>query len=213
MNKADIVAASSARALIEESYMAGKTPEEIMVLVAQQTGEAFDLDDIKEYHKQYILKGRSLVSECIDVAKNLATAEIPPVNEADQLAKYFSFKSTNDDLELIYNRIRELKSFASLDNADDTFDARIVKYLDQAEKIRNRVVKNQFENLRKAILLNIGKKIALAAINSFMPYILSGKKDEARERFLKAIQPLIDSEMAPPVPDDIKDIDEGVNGQ
>lgn len=211
LNKADKVAASKARALIEEMLLQRKPESEIIVAVANKTGEAFDVDDIAEYNKQYVLQGKSLISEVLNVSHDLAKHEVPALTDADQLAQFFSFKSTNDDLELIYARIRELKKAAAENPKDDSYDGRIVKFLDQAEKIRQRVIKNQFDNLRKSILLNIGKKIVGAAVSVFLPYIGASKKDEARKKFLAAIEPLIEVEIVPPKPDDIIDIEKETN--
>ena len=213
MRKADKVAASKARSLIEEMLIARKPIPDIMVAVAEKTGEAFDVDDIFEYNKEYILQGKGLVNEVINMAKDISKHEIPAVTDADQLAQFFSFKNTNDDLTMIYNRVRELRIEAVKNPGDDSYDSRVVKYLDQAEKIRNRVIKNQFDNLRKTILMTIGKKIASAAVAVFLPYVGPSKRDEARKKFLAAIEPLIDSEMVPPVPDDIKEAEKEVNGQ
>lgn len=211
MSRADKVAASQHRALIEEMLIARKPIPEIIQAVAAK-GEAFDEDDIADYNRDYILKGRALVNEVMGVAKDIAKHEIPPASDADQLASFFSFKNTNDDLEMIYDRVRELKASAKKHPDDDSFDSRIVKYLDQAEKIRQRVIKNQFDNLRKTILLTIGKKIAMAAVSVFLPYVPGPRKEEARAKFMAAIEPLIDSEIVPPKPSDIDIIEKETNG-
>lgn len=213
MNKADKVAASQARALIEEMLLARKPIPEIMQAVAAKTGEAFDIDDIKAYREEYTDKGRSLITEVLGISKNMAQHEIPPLTDADQLSQYFSFKNTNDDLEMIYDRIRELREDAKKRPEDDTLDSRVIKYLDQAEKIRQRVIKNQFDDLRKTILLTIGKKIASAAVSVFLPYVTPSRKDEARKKFLSAIEPLIDSEIVPKVPDDIQEVEKDIHGE
>ena len=213
MNMADRVAASKSRGLIEELLISKHTCDDIIKIVALKTGEAFELEEIKEYQKEYLNKGRGLVSQVFDVARNMAKAELPVVDEVDQLSKHFSFQKINEDLELIYNRIRELKHAADMNLEDDTYDVRIVKYLAQAESIRTRVVKNQFDGLRKSILLTIGKKIVVAAVSVFMPYIPTAKRDEAKRRFLSAIEPLIDAEVLPPKPVDIEEIEEDLHGE
>jgi hypothetical protein len=198
--------------IIEEMLIARKPIPDIMVAVAEKTGEAFDIDDITEYNKEYMMTGKGLINEVINVAKDMSKHEIPAVTDADQLARFFSFKNTNDDLTMIYDRIRELRAAAPKHPDDDSYDGRVVKYLDQAEKIRARVIKNQFDNLRKTILMTIGKKIASAAVGVFLPYVTAARRDEARKKFMAAIEPLIDSEMAPPVPEDIKEAEREVNG-
>ena len=212
MNKADRVAASQARSLIEEMLITKKPLADIIVAVANKTGEAFDVDDIAEYNKQYVLQGKALINDVINMTKDLAKNEMPALTDADQLSQFFSFKSTNDDLEMIYARIRELQIAGKAKPDDDTFDSRIIKYLDQAEKIRQRVIKNQFDNLRKTILMTIGKKIATAAVSVFLPYVSNTRRDEARKKFLAAIEPLIETEMVPKTPEDIQDVEKSVNG-
>ena len=213
MRKSDKVAASRARALIEEMLIARKPLQEIMRTVAEKTGEAFDETDISEYNKDYMLTGKSLVSEVINMSRDMAKHDCPPASDADHLAQFFSFKNTTDDLEMIYNRVRELREEAKKHPDDDSYDGRVVKYMDQAEKIRARVIKNQFDSLRKTILLTIGKKIAAAAVAVFLPYISQSHKDEARKKFLDAIEPLIDTEMVPKVPEDIQDVEKDLNGK
>jgi hypothetical protein len=211
MNKADRVAASKARALVEELLIAKKPYAEISQVVAEKAGEAFEPDEIRAYDNEYLKSGKGLITQVLDVAKDLHRSEIPAIDEVDQIAKHFSFQKTNEDLEMIYDRIRALKRDAALNPGDDTYDARIVKYLAQAEAIRSRVIKNQFDNLRKTILLNIGKKIASAAVSVFMPYVSAGKRDEAKRRFMSAIEPLIDAEVTPDVPEDIQEVESDLN--
>jgi hypothetical protein len=212
MKKSDRVAASSARAMVEELLIARKPLQEIIQTVAEKTGEAFDIDDVSEYNKDYLMQGKGLVNQVISVTKDLSKNEIPPVSDAEHLANFFSFKNTTDDLEMIYGRVRELREAAKKHPDDDSYDARVVKYLDQAEKIRARVIKNQFDALRKTILLTIGKKIAAAAVAVFIPYVSIGKRDEARKKFLAAIEPLIDTEMVPKTPEDIQEVEKELDG-
>jgi hypothetical protein len=208
----DKIAVSKSRVLVEEMLIASKPMTEIIKVIAETTGEAFDLDDVKAYDRDYLQQGKGLVNEVLNVSRNMAKTEIPPANDAEQLAAYFSFKNTTTDLDMIYARIRELRNEALKHPDDDSIDARIVKYLDQAEKIRSRVIKNQFDSLRKTILLTIGKKIASSAVAVFLPYIFkSEKRDEARKKFLAAIEPLINSEMTPTPPADIQDVEKSID--
>ena len=208
--KADRVAASKARALIEECFLARKRPHEIVIIVAERTNECFDVEDLRAYYHEYMEKGHSLIADCLMVAKDLSCNELPAVTDSDELAKFFSHKNTTEDLRMIYDRVRELTTIAKANNADDSFDARIVKYLDQAEKIRGRVIKNQFDSLRQSIVVNVGRKMVVAAIASFLPYVGPKYKTEAKEKFLKSIEPLINTDWTPTVPDDIQDIVEDI---
>ena len=83
-----------------------------------------------------------------------------------------------------------------------------MEYLQKAEGIRNRVFKSQYEDLRKSLLLNIGKKIVSAAIGVLMPYIPYNKQSEAKQRFLSAIEPLLSKEANPEEPEEIREIKE-----
>ncbi len=211
MKNADRVATSTARAMVEELLIARKPIQEIMVIVAEKTGQAFTEDDIKEYDEEYLKQGKGLANEVISLSKDLAGHELPATTDAEQLSTFFSFKNTTEDLEMIYARVRELRTQAKMHPDDDSYDARVVKYLDQAEKIRARVIKNQFDNLRKTILLTVGKKIAAAAVTVFLPFIPRDRRDEARKRFLAAMEPLIETGSLPEPPEDVEEA-EKLNG-
>lgn len=213
MDKADRIASSPSRALLEQKLLAGTDPEKIALEIATETGEAFDVDGIKSYQKKYLEPGKGLVNDVINTTKDLSKFELPAVSEIDTLSSYFSFKKTNEDLDLIYTRIRELKKKAEEFPEDDSYDKRMSEYLKRADCIKERIVKSQYEDLRKSLLLNMGKKLVIAAIGVLMPYIAYDKRDEARKRFMSAIEPLINNEMVPPDPEDIIDIKKAENGQ
>jgi hypothetical protein len=169
-------------------------------------------EDIEAYDTKYIKAGKALMVEVAEASKDLGKLEVPPADELDVLSSHFSFKKTNEDLNMIYNRIRELNTLAQLNPSVGSYDARIAEYIKRAEGIRERIFKSQFEDLRRAVLANIGKKIVVAAIGILMPFIDNKKRDEAKKLFMAAIEPLINCEMAPPEPNDVIEIKDNING-
>lgn len=213
MDIADKVAASPARAKIEEKILAGIEPILISQQIAIETNLAVEPEEIIAYKKKYLKEGKGLCHDIMSATRDLAKFELPAATEIDTLSSYFSFQRTNDDLELIYERVRELTELARKNPSDDNYDKRVCDYLKRAESIRERIFKGQFEDLRRSILLNIGKKIVVAAISVLMPYVGYGKRDEAKRLFMDAIEPLLNPNMAPPVPADIEKIVEEANGK
>lgn len=213
MDRADKIASSPARALVEQKLLAGTPLEVIAQEIATETGEAFDVGAIKQYQDKYLANGKGLCNDVINTTKDLSKFELPAVSEIDTLSSYFSFKKTNEDLNLIYDRIRELNSLAKSYPDNDSFDKRISEYIKRADCIKERIVKSQYEDLRKSLLLNMGKKLVIAAIGVLMPYIPYDKRDEARKRFMSAIEPLINNEIIPPDPGDIIDIKKAEDGK
>jgi hypothetical protein len=212
MDKADKVASSLARALIEQKILAGTPVDIIAQEVATETGEALDVGAIQAYQKKYLQNGKGLCNDVINTTKDMSKFELPAVSEIDTLSSYFSFKKTNEDLTLIYDRIRDLNTLARQNPDNDSFDKRISEYIKRADCIKERIVKSQYEDLRKSLLLNMGKKLVIAAIGVLMPYIAYDKREEARKRFMSAIEPLINNEIVPPDPEDIIDLKKGNNG-
>jgi hypothetical protein len=213
MDKADKIASSLARGLLEQKLLAGIPVDKIVQEIATETGEAFDVDAINLYRKRYLEEGKGLMNDCIAVSKDLSKFELPAVSEVDTLSSYFSFKKTNEDLTLIYDRIRELNTLARQNPDNDSFDKRISEYIKRADCIKDRIIKGQYEDLRKSLLLNMGKKLVVAAIGELMPYIPYAKRDEAKRKFMSAIEPLINNEMVPPDPADIIDIKKAEDGR
>jgi hypothetical protein len=212
MDNADKVAQSPARAFIEEQVLAGKTNEEIVSDAAAARGEVFSCEEVEAYREKYLKTGQGLCHEVIEASRNLGRAELPATNDIDTLSSFFSFKRTNDDLELIYSRIRELTELSRQYPDIDSYDKRIAEYLKRAESIRERIFKGQFEDLRKSILMNAGKKLVVAAITVLMPYVQYNKREEAKKLFLDAIAPILNVEV-PMEPEDIAGARERLNGK
>lgn len=213
MDRADKIASSPARALLEQKLLAGIPLDKIALEIATETGETFDVGAIEMYQAKYLASGKGLCNDVINTTKDLSKFELPAVSEIDTLSSYFSFKKTNDDLDLIYSRIRDLSALARSNPDNDSFDKRISEYIKRADCIKERIVKSQYEDLRKSLLLNMGKKLVIAAIGVLMPYIPYDRRDEARKRFMSAIEPLINNEMVPQDPADIIDIKKAENGK
>lgn len=212
METEDKVAQSPARATVEELILSGKTNEEIVSDVAGRMGVVLAVSDIETYRERYLKTGKGLCHEVIAASRDLGKSELPAVSEVDTLSGYFSFKRTNDDLDLIYDRIRELTALSRKYPDEDSYDKRISEYLKRAESIRERIFKGQFEELRKSILLNMGKKLVVAAITVLMPYIEYSKREEAKKLFMDAIAPILNVEM-PEEPVDIADARSRLNGK
>ena len=176
-------------------------------------GQTFNEKTIKDYRDNIFRQKDGPIGAIVQVTKNLADNELPATSERELMSRHFSFKSTNADLELIYSRIRVLREKADLWPWDDTYDRRITTYLAQAEGIRTRVFRYQYENIRRAVLMNIGKKIVTAAISVFLPYVLPGKRKEVVGRFQNMVAPLLGLPAIPKEPEDIKEMKESSDAE
>jgi hypothetical protein len=204
MDAVERVAASPVRPMIDQMIMEGKGYPLISQVVGMESNENFAPEVIERYHKECFEKGNSTIHEIIRVTQNIDKTNLPANTSDDKLSAYFSFAKTIDDLDLIYDRIRTLIKLAKDNPEDDTYDKRIKNYISQAEAIRTRVFRHQYENIRRAVLLTTGKKLCLAAVSILIPYIHREKKEEAMRRFQAAIEPLLDPKAIPDIPEDIQ---------
>ena len=212
MNTGIRIETSDARPLVDDLMMRGNGDSVIALQVKQKFGLGFSSEAVREYRREHFEAGKSAIHQIIKVTKDIANNDLPPDNDRDVLAVYFSFKKTTEDLDLVYDRIRKLKTHAEAEPEKPSYDKRIKDYLAQAEAIRTRVFRHQYENIRKALLLTIGKKLCLAAVSILMPYINPDKKDEALRRFQSAIEPLLDAKAVPDMPEDILKMHEAKEG-
>lgn len=206
------IASSKNRLDIESKIIAGVSAEEICMYALREHNEVLTVPDIEEYKAKYILPCKGLIHKIAESAKDLSKREIPPVSEVDRLSGFFSFQKANEDLDMIYSRIKELKALAVSDPSEDSYDKRIAEYLKRVDAIKASLLKNQFEDLRRSVLMNIGKKIAIAAINTLLPFIKFEDRDVARQKFMRAIEPLVNPEV-PQEPEEIQEIRRSENGE
>jgi len=207
MNIVEKIAVSDARSLIDKMLLEKRSCSDICREVADKHKLVFHPDDIESYGKEMFLRGNSTIHQVIKVVRDINANELPGNSEFEKLSMNFSFQKTNEDLDMLYDRIRQLKKLADANPEDASYDKRIKDHLAQAEAIRTRVFRHQYEHIRKAVLLSQGKKICLAAISVLMPYIPGVHKDEALKKFQSAIEPLLDAKAVPDRPDDIIDLD------
>ena len=207
MNIVEKIAVSDARSLIDKMLLEKRSCSDICREVADKHKLVFHPDDIESYGKEMFLRGNSTIHQVIKVVRDINANELPGNSEFEKLSMNFSFQKTNEDLDMLYDRIRQLKKLADANPEDASYDKRIKDHLAQAEAIRTRVFRHQYEHIRKAVLLSQGKKICLAAISVLMPYIHRDHKDEALKKFQAAIEPLLDAKAIPDRPDDIIDLD------
>ena len=200
------IAASVARPYIDELILLSEPSSTIAQKVAAKSGILFDPAAIETYRQELSKGGNSPLQQVVRVTQDLANNDLPPTDEFGKLSMNFSFKKTNDDLDLIYERIKDLRKFATANPEDGSYDRRIKEYLAQAESIRTRVYTHQYEQIRQAILLTTGKKICTAAISILMPYIPKMMKEEAMRRFQAAIEPLLDLRSLPDMPLEAEDL-------
>ena len=211
MNISEKIAASEARATIDTMLLAGKQLDEISKVVSEKHNIVLRPSDIRAYKKYMLLNNSSVVNQVMKVSKDINAYEVPGNSELDKLAMNFSFQKTNEDLDDIYRTIRRLRVLADANPDNASYDTRIKNYYAQAESIRCRVFRHQYENIRRAVLLSQGKKICMAAISVLMPYISKDFKEEALKKFQSAIEPLLDAKAVPNVPSDIEPIDGGMS--
>lgn len=197
------ITSSDARPLIDSMLLERATPVQIVRAVADKHGEVFEVSDIERYRDEVAARGDSPLTQIVKLTQDISNAEPPAMDEFSRLSLNFSFKKTNDDLELLYDRIRKLRVCADREPEDPTYDRRIKEYMAQAEAIRTRVFRHQYEQIRHAILLTTGKKLCTAAISILMPYIHKDYKAEAMRRFQAAIEPLLDMKSMPAMPPDV----------
>lgn len=202
------IATSERRALVDDMLLKGMPPKRIARYMREMYNEQFTEKTVQDYRDNFFRGENGVITQLIAAAQNLADNDPPPTSDREILAQYFSFKQTHSDLALIYERIRVLKELAIKYPFDESYDDRIVRLLAQAESTRTRVFRHQYEQMRRAILLNVGKKICMAAVNVFLPYIESGKRKQATERFEAIVRPLLGLTMSKEDPQDIQDIKE-----
>jgi hypothetical protein len=203
MTIVETILKSEARPLIDQMLLEQAKPALIARAVAEKMGIIFQPDDIARYQSEQFDAGESPLQQIAKVARDIANGEPPPTDEFAKLSLNFSFKKTNEDLELLYDRIRKLRKRADEEPEDPTYDRRIKEYIAQAEAIRTRVYKHQYEQIRHAILLTVGKKLCTAAISILMPYIHKEYRSEAMRRFQSAVEPLLDMRSLPDMPVDV----------
>lgn len=208
MNVRDKIAASTSRPIIDQGLMEGVGYVVISQRVRETGGEIFEPEAIEDYHIHAFKRGDSTVHQIIRMTQNIDSGELPANNSNDKLSTYFSFAKTTEDLDMIYDRIRELRVAARANPEQSSYDRRIKDYLAQAESIRNRVFRHQYENIRRAVLMTVGKKICLAAVSILIPYVNREKKQEALRRFQAAIEPLLDPKIIPSPPSDMAACDD-----
>lgn len=200
---------SPRRALIDDLLMKGMPPKRIVRYMREMYNEQFTEKAISDYRTNFFRSDNGIVNQIIKASQDLADKEHPPTSDREMLASYFTFKKTRDDLDIIYERIRAVRKLANEMPFDDNYDKRLVLLFSQAESIRNRVFRHQYEQIRKAILLNIGKKICMAAINVFLVYIPTDRRKEAVERFEALVKPMLGLTAIPEEPEDIAVAKEG----
>ena len=205
-NKGKSVAESAKRPIVDDLLLKGMPPRRIVMYMREMHGEILAEKSVIDYRDNYFRSEHGIVAQIIKASQDLSDTEPPPTSDREMLAGFFTLKKTREDLDLIYDRIRKMKDLAERYPFDDSYDARIVDYLAKAESIRSRVFRHQYEMIRKAVILNIGKKIVTAAINVFLPYITGEKRKESVQRFEDIIKPMLGLAPEKEEPSDIQDI-------
>lgn len=202
----DKVAQHEKRALIDDLLLKGMPPKRIVLYLRNvHNCNDFTEKSIADYRAVHFRSENGLVAQIIKASQELADREPPPSSDRETLAGYFSFKATNDDLKLLYDRIKVVKEYAEKYPFDESYDERLVRLMGQAESIRTRVFRHQYEHIRKAVLLNIGKKIVMAAVNTFVAYIPSDKRREAVTKFEALVKPMLEMSVIES-PDEVIDL-------
>lgn len=205
----EAIAASPARPFIDELILKNTPSSVISSRVAEKYDVLFDPAGIEKYRQKAISSENSPLQQIVKVTQDLSNNELPALDQLSRLSANFSFQKTNEELDMLSDRIRKLLVLADQNPEDPTYDRRIKEYLSQAESIRTRVFRHQYEQIRHAILLTVGKKLCTAAISILMPYIPRDNKKEAMRRFQAAIEPLLDMKSVPDMPADIVEATEG----
>jgi hypothetical protein len=202
------IAESDKRPVVEDLLLKGMPTKRISRYLREMYGLNFSEKTIADFRDNFFRSENGVVNQLIQASRDLVDNDPPATSDRELLSQYFSFKQTHGDLGLIYERVRKLKEFADKMPFDESYDKRISMLLTTAEAIRTRVYKHQYEQMRKGILLNVGKKIVMAAINVFLPYIPSDKRKDAVTKFEAIIKPMLGMSSTPDEPEDIIDIKE-----
>lgn len=201
MSLGNKIAQSPLRPTIDELILKGLSSKKIAHhLFESGASDTFSEKTISDYKANIFRQKDSPLMAVAAVAQNLTDNDPPPGNSGEMLASHFTFNSTKSDLDFIYTRINALKILADANPEDDQYDKRIQDYMNRAEKIRERVFKFQYEQIRRAILVSVGKKICMAAVSIFLPYIPKEKRAEAVERFESAVTPMLGKRDMPAEP-------------
>jgi hypothetical protein len=177
---------------------------EIIESINEKFKTGYTIRDIEEYRRKHYWVGKDTATRLVDVAKNINGAMGVQV-ALDRLEHHLSFKKTCDELDALDNRIAQLRELAALHPDDPSYDKRIKDYMSQAESTKSRVFRHQYDNVRKAILLTLGKKLCLTAVSIMVPFIPRDKRDEAIRRFQAAIEPLLEEKMEYSAPSNAED--------
>lgn len=180
--------------------------EQIAIEITKKFNEIFTPGEVQDYYDNYISQGKSAVGQIVEAAKDVANIEFDFDKDLQNITARFSYDVLSKEFELIYDRIRELYAYAKLNPDNGSYDKRIVAYLERANQLRGFIIKDSFKELKKAVISDVGKKIIIAAISTFIVYIPDDKKEEAKNKFLNAISGIIKSQFEEP--EDIKNIRE-----
>jgi hypothetical protein len=205
-DKSEQLEAAVFRPAIDLMILEGKSPLEIAKKICIDFDVELTPAAVSSYKTRIFDTGKSTVAQIARMSVDLSKAELPPNNVSDKLSFYFSFQKAVDDLDILYDRIRRLKVAADNDIEEPSYDKRIKENIAQCEAIRVRVFRHQYENIRKAAIMTVGKKIISAAISILIPYIHKDHRREAMGRFQSAIEPLLDEQMVPDIPSDISSV-------
>jgi len=169
--------------------MPQKNPIEISTILTQEFGEVFEPFDVEYYIKKYISNGRAIIQKVVDAANESLNLNID--NSVLEVSRKFSISEINREFEIIYDRIKKLYELAKIYPDEPSYDRRIVAYLERASILRSVVMKDYMTEIKKNIMLDIGKRIILGAISIFIPYIPDSKKIEAKDKFMAFISNLL----------------------
>jgi hypothetical protein len=179
------------RPAIDELILKGLSAKKIARhLFETGASDTFSEKTISDYRANFFRTQDSPLLAVAKVAQDLVEND-PPVAPGDMFASHFTFNSTKADLDMIYERIKELRKLAKENPDDEQYDKRLFAALESAGKIRDRVYKFNYEQIRRSILLTTGKKICMAAVSIFLPYVPKDKRAEAVERFESAVTPML----------------------
>lgn len=194
---------SEIRPFIDERFLAGDNVHKVSMAVHAKYGVCLSSQILKDYRDFCLANGSSPLQQVIKVTENLAKNDMPPQDGRDAIAQHFSFNRDATELDMLYERIRKLMVLADEHPENPTYDRRAKEWMAHTEAIRMRVYKFQYEQVRRAILVTVGKKLVLAAVSILLPYIPVCFREEALKRFQNAIEPLLDARELPDTPVDI----------
>ncbi|MEM5778695.1 MAG: hypothetical protein QXK49_03650 [Candidatus Aenigmatarchaeota archaeon] len=186
--------------------IADKSFEEISVELSNKYDLIITPEDVEDYYRKVIVQGKALITQVANASKDVTELDFNLDKDLSNVVARFSYDVLSKEFNLIYDRIEELYKYAKNDPQNSSYDKRIIAYLERANQLRNFILKDAFEDLKRSVIADVGKRIIISAFSTFLHYIPDEYKNEAKDKFMNAIKKIIQNNLKEP--EEIKKIRE-----